>query len=326
MQKLRIGRFVFFGVALAVLGGVIVRAADGDLEVLQVRPNFYMIAGAGANIAVEVGEDGVVVVDSGSVDKAPAVVAAIKKITSAPIRYVINTSSDADHVGGNEIVAKAGQTLYLLRLIGLPAGFTGDAASILADERVLTRMSAPSGQTSPYPFAAWPTEIYNSDFRNMYLNGEGIEVIHQKGHSDGDSIVFFRKSDIIVAGDIYDTTRFPVIDIENGGSIQGEIDSLKRIANMAIASVPIISREAGTIVIPGHGHVGDQWDLVHYRDMMVIIRDHVADCLKKGMTLEQTKAKMPTLGFGARYGSKTGPWTTDKFVEAIYRSLEKAKS
>ena len=326
MRKLRFGRFIFFGIVLAVLGGVIVRAADGDLEVLQLRPNFYMIGGAGANIAVEVGEDGVVVVDSGSAEKAPAVVAAIKKITSAPIRYVINTNSDADHVGGNEVVAKAGETLYLSRLIGLPAGFTGEAAAILADERVLTRMSAPTGKSSQYPFAAWPTEVYNTDHRNMYLNGEGIEVIHQSGHSDGDSIVFFRKSDIIVAGDIYDTTRFPVIDIEHGGSIQGEIDSLKRITNMAIASVPIVSREAGTIVIPGHGHVGDQFDLVHYRDMMVIIRDHVADCLKKGMTLEQTKAKMPTLGFGARYGSKTGPSTTDNFVEAIYRSLEKAKS
>jgi glyoxylase-like metal-dependent hydrolase (beta-lactamase superfamily II) len=308
-------------------GPEITAAAAGDLEVLQLRPNFYMIAGAGANIGVQVGDDGVVVVDAGSTATAGAVAAAIKKITTAPIRYVINTSADPDHVGGNETISKAGQTLLLTRSIALPSDFLGSGpASILAVEQVLTRMSAPTGQTSPFPFAAWPTETFNNGRKYMYLNGEGIEILHQPAaHTDGDAIVFFRRSDVIVAGDIIDTTRFPVIDVARGGSIQGELDALNHIVATAIPSVPIVSREAGTLVIPGHGHVGDQFDAVHYRDMLTIIRDHVLDLIKAGMTLEQIKAASPAQGYIRRYGSDSGPWTTNDFIEAVYRSLVKAK-
>ena len=180
----------------------------------------------------------------------PAVVAAIKKVTAAPIRYVIDTSADADHVGGNETVAKAGQTLLQSRAIALPDDFLGGGgASILAAEKVLTRMSAPTGQASPFPFAAWPTETFNYGRKYMYLNGEGIEVLQQpSAHSDGDSIVFFRRSDVIVAGDIIDADRFPKIDVDRGGSVAGEIDALNRLIAMAIPSVPIVA-QAGTIVI-----------------------------------------------------------------------------
>ena len=302
--------------------------AQGELTVLQLRPTFYMIAGAGGNIAVQLGEDGVVVVDAGSAASAPAVVAAIKKITSAPIRYVINTNADPDHVGGNEIVAKAGQTLMLTRAIALPTNFLGAGpASILAYERVLTRMSAPTGETSPFPAAAWPTEAFEGDRKTVYLNGEGIEILHMPAaHADADSIVFFRRSDVIVAGDIFDTTRFPVIDVVRGGSIQGELGALNRISEMAIPSVPIISREAGTLIIPGHGHVGDQFDVVHYRDMVTIIRDHVLDLVKAGQTVEQVKAAAPARGYVRRYGSDSGSWTTNNFIEAIYRGLAWAKS
>jgi len=316
------------GERAAQRGSEITGAADGGLEVLQLRPNFYMIAEAGANIGVQVGDDGVVVVDAGSTATAGAVAGAIKKITTAPIRYIINTSADPDHVGGNETIAKAGQTLLLIRAIGLPNNFLGSGpASILAAEQVLTRMSAPTGQTSPFPFAAWPTETFNNGRKYMYLNGEGIEILHQTAaHSDSDSIVFFRRSDVIVAGDIMDTTRFPVIDVARGGSIQGELDALNRIVEMAIPSVPIVSREAGTSVIPGHGHVGDQFDVVHYRDMLTIIRDHVLDLIKAGMTLEQIKAASPAQGYIRRYGSDSGPWTTNDFIEAVYQSLVHAKS
>jgi glyoxylase-like metal-dependent hydrolase (beta-lactamase superfamily II) len=303
------------------------RAGAASVEVLQLRPNFYMIAGAGGNIAVQVGEDGVVVVDSGSTATSGAVVAAIRGITPAPIRYVINTSADADHVGGNEAVAKAGQTLMLTRAIGLPSNFLGSGpASILAYERVLARMSAPTGETPPFPAAAWPTETFENDRKTIYLNGEGIEILHQPAaHGDSDSIVFFRRSDVIVAGDIFDTTRFPVINIDRGGSIHGELAALNRIAGMAIPSVPIISREAGTLVIPGHGHVGDQFDVVHYRDMVTIIRDHVLDLVKKGQDVDQVKAASPARGYVRRYGSDSGPWTTSNFVEAVYRGLAGTK-
>src|SRR5436190_2545573 len=169
------------GIAIAVgcllAAGVALQAQRGQtadtFEVLQLRPNFSMIAGAGANIAVQIGDDGVVVVDAGSAVKGEAVVAAIKGITARPIRYVIDTSADPDHVGGNEAIAKAGQTLFMVA----PDAFRG--ASVLSFETVLARMGAPTGQPSPFPAAAWPSEVFHQPRKYMYLNGEGIEVLHQ---------------------------------------------------------------------------------------------------------------------------------------------------
>jgi glyoxylase-like metal-dependent hydrolase (beta-lactamase superfamily II) len=292
------------------------RPPVSELEVLQLRPNFYMIAGAGGNIGFQVGADGVVVVDSGSAAATESVLAAIKKVTAQPIRYIVNTSADPDHVGGNAAVAKAGQTLFTQGGgAGIGADFLGGGASILSVEQVLTRMSA-------YPSAAWPTETFNQPRKYMYLNGEGIEVFHQTAaHTDGDAIVFFRRSDVVVAGDVLDTTRFPVIDIAKGGSIQGEIAALQKLVDTAIPSVPIVSREEGTLIIPGHGRICDQLDVVEYRDMVAIIRDRIRDLMKQGMTLEQIKAASPARGYARRYGSDTGQWTTNNFVEAIYRSM-----
>jgi glyoxylase-like metal-dependent hydrolase (beta-lactamase superfamily II) len=298
----------------------------GNLEVLQLRPNFYVITGAGANISVQVGSDGMVVVDAGSAASADAVVAAIKKLGDRPIRYVIDTSADEDHVGGNQKVSQAGQTLFLLNN-PIASGMTNNgAAAILSAENVLLRMSAPTGKTSPFPAAAWPTETFNQRRKYMYLNDEGIEVLHQPAaHTDGDSIVFFRRSDVVVAGDIVDTTRFPVIDVARGGGVQGEIDALNRLVEMAIPSIPIVSREAGTLVVPGHGRICDQLDIVEYRDMVTIVRDRIQDLIKQGKTLEQVKAAAPTSGYTRRYGADSGPWTTNMFVEAVYRSLTEGR-
>jgi cyclase len=310
--------------ALVIVAALAAQPTPGaNLEVLQLRPNFYMIAGAGGNIGFQVGVDGVVVVDSGSAANADAVVAAIKKVTAQPIRYVINTSADADHVGGNATVAKAGQTLFTGNGgAGLATNFLGGGASILSAEAVLTRMSGPSGRSSPFPIDAWPTETFDQRRKYMYLNGEGIEVFRQPAaHTDGDAIVFFRRSDVVVAGDVMDTTRFPVIDVAKGGSIQGEIAALQKLVDTAIPSVPIVSREEGTLVIPGHGRLCDQLDVVDYRDMVTIIRDRVRDLVKQGLTLEQVKAASPARGYVHRYGSDTGAWTTNDFVEAIYRTI-----
>jgi glyoxylase-like metal-dependent hydrolase (beta-lactamase superfamily II) len=297
--------------------------ATGDLEVLQLRPNFFMLAGAGGNIAVQIGDDGVVLVDAGDAPRADAVVAAVKKLTSRPIRYVINTNADADHVGGNATLAKAGQTLFTAPgSIGLTGNFLGGAASILSAEQVLTRMSAPTGQVSPFPVAAWPTETFDQPRKYMYLNGEGIEVLRQPAaHSDGDVLVFFRRSDVVVAGDVLDTTRFPVIDVARGGSVQGTIAALNRLVDLAIPSVPIVSRDAGTYVIPGHGRVCDQLDVVEYRDMVTIVRDRVRDLMAAGMTLDKVMATSPARGYVRRYGADSGPWTTAQFVDAVYKSL-----
>jgi len=308
-------------------GGQTSIAATGGLEVLQLRPNFFMIAGGGSNVGVQVGDDGVVVVDAGSSAKAADILAAIQKTTPRPIRYIIDTSADPDHVGGNETISKAGQTLFTAAgSIALPGNFLGGVASILSAEGVLTRMSAPTGQTSPFPAGALPTETFDQLRKYMFLNGEGIEVLHQPAaHTDGDVVVFFRRSDVVVAGDILDMTRFPVIDVARGGTIEGTITALSRVVDLAIPSVPIVSREAGTIVIPGHGHLCDQFDVVEYRDMVSIVRDRVRDLRDAGMTLDQIQAASPARGYTRRYGSDSGSWTTRNFVEAIYRSLPKGK-
>ena len=323
---MRISRgFVLSAIACFVAIGI--SNAQDNLEVLQLRPNFYMIAGAGANIALQVGEDGVVVGDTGTSSRSQEILTAIRKITPRPIRYIINTTADADHVGGNEAISKAGQTLFVAGGgVGISADFLGGGASILATENVLRRMSAPTGKVAAFPVDAWPTETFQQPRKYMYLNGEGIEVLHQPAaHTDGDAFVFFRRSDVVVAGDILDMTRFPVIDVPKGGSINGEIAALNRLVDTAIPSVPIVSRDEGTLVVPGHGHVCDQLDVVEYRDMVTIIRDRVRDLIKAGMTLEQIKAASPARGYTRRYGSDKGSWTTNDFVEAIYRSLSQEK-
>src|SRR5665213_1521691 len=268
----------------ALLGAGFARGAD-DIEVIRVQPNFYMIAGAGGNIAVQIGPDGVLLVDTGAARMTERVLAEIRKLSSQPIRFIINSSADADHVGGNEKVAKAGETPV-----------------IIGTENVLTRMSAPTGKQAAYPLAAWPTETFFQKQKPMYFNREGIQIMSHAAHSDGDSIVFFRRSDVIVAGEIFDNTHFPVIDIEKGGGIQQEIDALNQIVELAIPSIPMMWQEGGTYVIPGHGWLADQADVVAYRDMVTIIRDVVQDMIGKGMTLEQIKAANPTKGYRRQYG------------------------
>ena len=299
------------------------------LEVIQVQPNLHLIAGAGSNIAVQTGVDGVVMVDAGSSQMSDAVLAAIRKLTDKPIRYIINTTADADHVGGNEKLARAGQSLFAAGNLG-PGGAGGNtlinnggSASIIGTENLLTRMSAPTGQQSPYPSVAWPTETFTRKQKNLYLNDEGIEIIAQPAaHSDGDSIVFFRRSDVIVAGDVLDMTRFPMIDVAKGGSVQGEIAALNRLIDLAIPSIPLPWKDGGTQVIPGHGRLCEQAELVEYRDMVTIVRDRVEDLMKNGMTLEQIKSASPTKGWNGRYGATSGGWTTDMFVEAVYQGLQ----
>ncbi len=294
-------------------------APSHDLEILEVRPSFFVIAGAGANIGVQVGDDGVVVVDAGSAAGAPAVLAAIKRISPKPIRYVIDTGPDADHVGGNEALSKAGEKLFGGN-VGAAAPDPADLlAPIVSAEGVVRHMASS-------PPAGWPTEVFHYSRKYMYLNDEAIEVLHQPAaHTDSDVFAFFRRSDVVVAGDVLDTRQFPVIDVDRGGSIQGEIAALNRLADLAVPSVPVVTREAGTIVVPGHGRLCDQYDVVEYRDMVTIIRDRVRDLIQTGRSLSEVKAAQPAKGYMGRYGNQDGAWTTDRFVEAIYRSLAREK-
>jgi cyclase len=243
----------------------------GGLEVVQVRPNFYMIAGAGGNIGVQIGSDGVVLVNSGNGAASNEVLAAIKKLTDTQIRYIINTDAGPDFVGGNAKLAKTG--------LNVLNGQTG--AAILAHESVLTRMSARNAKPS-YPGDAWPSEAFLAKRYAFRMNDEAIEIFYQPAaHSDADSLMLFRKSDVVVAGDILDTTRFPVIDLANGGSIQGEIDALNRLIELTVAPLPFIYKDVGTYVIPGHGRLCLQLDVVDYRDMVVVVRDVIVDLIQQ---------------------------------------------
>lgn len=300
---------------------VLKRMEGGPLEVIELRPNFHVIAGAGANISVQSGPDGVILVDSGSGPLSEQVLSAVRKLSARPIRFIINTSADADHVGGNAKIAAAGESLTPVNLSLLATG-----AAILAHENVLDRMSAPSGKQSPFPVDAWPTETFVRKQKPMFLNHEGIQIMFQpRAHSDGDSIVIFRRSDVVAVGDLIDTEHFPVIDVDRGGSIQGEIEALNRLVEMAIPSTPLLGQDPGTYVVPGHGHIMEQADVVGYRDMVTIVRDVVQDLMNQGKSLEQIKQAVPTRGYATRYGGGSGPGSSDAFVEAIYNSLGKKK-
>jgi cyclase len=296
--------------------------AASDVETLKVQGNVYLITGAGGNIAVQVGDQGVVVVDTGVASMSAKVLAAIRKLSEKPIQYVINTHVHADHTGGNDAIRKAGLTYVGANVTGNLTD-AGVGAQIYAQDNVLKRMSAPTGVQASVPFGSWPTETFVSGRKQLFFNGEPVEIIHQPAaHTDGDSLVVFRRSDVVVTGDIFVTTSFPFIDLERGGSIQGEIDALNNIMEIA---VPGLQDEGGTYIIPGHGRICDQPDLLEYRDMVTIIRDRVQAAIKKGMTLEQVKAAGLTKDYDGRYGAKTGPGSGEMFVEAIYMSLAAKK-
>jgi cyclase len=281
--------------------------SDGEVHVLPVQGNVYMLVGAGGNIAVQIGDEGVLVVDTGIASRSDKILAAIKKLSDKPIRYIINTNFDADHTGGNEAISKAGTTTR------------GGAADVLAHENVLNRMSAPAGKASPTPAAAWPTDTYFPEEKDIFFNEEAVMLYHDAAaHTDGDTIVFFRRSDVVVTGDIFVTTSYPVIESQSGGSVQGVINGLNRILDI---TVPKHEQEGGTYVIPGHGHVCDESEVLEYRDMVTIVKERIEDMAKRGMTVDQVKAAKPTLDYDLHYGADTGPWTTAMFIEAVYRDV-----
>ena len=297
---------------LAIAGlGVLVSAQQGspvtDVKAVHVQGSVYMIVGAGANLAVQVGEDGVFVVDTGAASFTDRIVAAIRELSKKDIRWIVNTTLDPDHIGGNEKISSAGRTV------------NGNPAAIIAHEKLPLRMVR---LPAPVPASARPLNTFFGDSKDFFFNDDPVFVYHTPAHTDGDTIVYFRHSDVIVAGETFLTTTYPVIDIANGGSAQGFIDGLNRILDLA---VPKHLEEGGTLVIPGHGRISDEAGVLEYHDMIVIVRDRIRDALMKGMTLEQVKAARLTRDYDPRYAAASGPSTTANFVESIYRDLSRKK-
>jgi glyoxylase-like metal-dependent hydrolase (beta-lactamase superfamily II) len=282
---------------------------NAQVHTLQVQGAVYMLVGAGGNMTVQVGEDGVLLVDTSLAEMSDKILAEIRKLSSKPIYWIINTHGHPDHVSGNENLSKPSADFLA------PAG-----VQIVAHENVLRRMSAPAGVQPPFPEPLWPTDTFAGRQKEIFFNNEPVIVMHQPAaHTDGDSLVFFRRSDVVSTGDVFQTTSYPFIDVDQGGSLAGIIDAVNNILDI---TVPRDKQEGGTYVIPGHGRLCDEHDVLEYRDMLTIIRDRVEDAVRRGLTLDQVKAMRPTLDYDARWGRPTAGWTAEKFLEVVYREIK----
>jgi glyoxylase-like metal-dependent hydrolase (beta-lactamase superfamily II) len=301
-----------FAIAVAGAAGLVLAqqaAPPAELHVLPVQNNIYMLVGAGGNITLQIGKQGVLMVDSGLAANSAAVYAEVKKLTNLPVRYIINTHVHPDHVGGNEGLAKL-----------IPPN-RAQPLAIIANENVLNRMIHPANG-APQQFGQ-PTDEYYLPFKALHYNGEAVIIYHElNAHTDGDSVVLFRGSDVISTGDIFTPGAYPFIDVAQGGSVDGELKALTHILDM---SVPAVTEEGGTLIIPGHGRLCEETDVAEFRDMMAIVRDRIQDGIKKGKTLAQIKADKPTLDYDTEYYRQGAFVTPDAFVEAVYKSLNGGK-
>jgi cyclase len=307
--------------------------AYDKVETLHVAGNVHMIAGAGGNIAVSTGGDGVVMVDSGAGEASDKVLAAIRRasevqrpaerpdsaspfastwqathaFTEPVIRMIINTNDSPDHLGGNASIRRA----PMFRPIG--------NVQILAHESVQRRMIEQKATNTLIPSHSYFAEKYTL---HRFLNNQAIQVFHlPNAITDGDSAVFFRRSDVLASGDVYNSDMYPPIDVARGGSIDGEIEALGKLADLCVTE---FMSQGGTMIVPGHGWISDAADLAYYRDMTIIIRDRIQAMIDKGMTLEQVKAAKPTMDYDPEYGRQPG--STAQFVEAVYRSLSSKRT
>lgn len=291
---------------------------------LPVQGNVYMLVGAGGNVTINVGDEGVMIVDTQFAGMSEKLLAEVRRIAgTAPIRYVVNTHVHPDHVGGNQAIAAAGSQVVDGNF-GADVDFRtsgerrGASAFILAHENVLRRMTSPAQGQAP-PSAAWPTNVFFGKRKDVYFNGEAVILRHQpNAHTDGDIIVHFRKSDVVATGDVYVNDTFPFIDIASGGTLNGIIDAANRLLDIA---VPADKEEGGTMFVPGHGRLADEADVAEYRDMLTIIRDRMQAMIKDGMTLEQIQKSNIVADYVDRFGCEDCFNPTTRFLENAYRSL-----
>ena len=287
--------------------------AQSDLDVLPAQGTVFVLAAAGGNTTVQIGADGPMVVDTQPAALSERVLAAIRALTPRPIRHIVLTSGDDQNAGGAANLAKAGRYVRVIDSVD-PRGID-TRASIIAHLNVLNRMTA-----AKQPSTSLPTDTYFTPEWSLFSNGEAVQFVHvPAAHSDGDTIVFFRRSDVISTGAVFDSAGYPRFDGATGGGIGGIIEALNRVLDIAI---PGDNQEGGTVIVPGHGRLADETDVANYRDMVTIVRDRVGDMVRKGMTLDQVKRARPTSDYDGIYDSRA--WPADRFVEAVYRSVSGA--
>jgi len=294
---------------------------DGEIHVLALRDNVYLLVGDGGNVVVQTGEEGPFVVDTGAGKLTDKILAAIQRLSNKPIRMIANTSFHPAYTGGNEKLKNAGSDPSVVgTFLSLSAPGAGSTASIISHENVVPRMNGSFNTPATSP-GSWPIDTYIGERHRNFHNGDSIELFHPPNAiTDGDSLVHFRRADVLVAGDVFTTTQYPFIDVANGGTVQGEINALNMILSRTVYEH---SGEGGTIVVPGRGYVCDEHEVVEYRDMVAIVRDRVKAMIAEGASLPQVKAARVTADYDTRYGANTGPWTTEMFVEAVYNTLKK---
>jgi cyclase len=285
-----------------------------EVETLPVQGQVHMIAGAGGNIAVQIGDQGVLLVDTGYEQMSAKVLAAIRALSNRTLRTVINTTLADAHTGANAALVREGR----INQAGPGLGGRPNEADLIGHSNLLALMTR-IGREKIVP-QRWPPSVYSGKQKDLYSNDEPVVILHvPDAVTDGDSMVWFRKSDVIATGPIFNQASFPFIDLAHGGTINGIIGGLNHLLEIM---VPKHNQEGGTMVIPGYGRIGDEHDVLEYRDMVTIIRDRVQAYMKKGMTLAQIKAMKPspTYEYETRF-NRDPAWTAEMFVDAIYKSL-----
>ena len=289
-----------------------------DVETLHVQGKVHMIAGAGGNIAAQVGDEGILLVDTGYEQMSGKVLAAMRKLSKGTLRRIINTTLSDAHTGANAVLIKEGR----LNQAGPGLGQRPNEADLIGHSGLLALMTK-IGRDKIIP-ERWPPSTYSVKQKDLYSNDEPVVILHvPDAVTSGDSIVWFRGSDVVVSGALFNHASFPYIDSANGGTINGVIEGLNMLLDIM---VPKHNQEGGTMVIPGYGRIGDEHDVLEYRDMVTIIRDRIQAAIGKKMTLAQVKAMKPspTYEYEPRF-NRDPAWTAEMFVETIYRNLSARK-
>lgn len=283
---LRAGLLAGLPAAWLAVAGAAVQRGDVDWDAVEiathhVRGTVHYVSGRGGNIGLSVGEDGVLMVDDQFAPLTDRILAAIRGLSDGDVRFVINTHVHGDHVGGNENLGRLG-------------------ILILAQDRVRRRLA------ERLPAVALPVVTYSEDV-TIHLNGEEVHVFPvPASHTDGDSVIHFRESDVMVVGDVFRTVAFPVIDRNNGGTLPGTIETLGVIAGRA---------GPDTLIVPGHGAVSTREDVVEFRDMVIDVAGRVAELVGRGMTYEQVAAAGPAAAYEGKWGDP------ERFLTAVYAEL-----